>query len=1199
MGSSVIKTNERELAAQVKEWFNEIIKRSNLPFKEATVETGIRVDERTKFADLILWKNRETNEAYTYIELKPPFAAKENLATFREKASQLKVNYAYTWDFQNLTVYCKKDHFRKSQLIEDTPALKRIDDWLRGDVQATIKSYISRLCDEIVSLNETGILRNFKPEPVYFVNFIRETINKLIPLFEDFVNSAYGKRDVRDNIKEYMAKQGYSFTTKDKYIQLIAKQRVYGLVTKLLFYLTIKRYFDDLPDIYDIEENDFNSALKVAFNKAQEKDWQPVFSDDIIEELGTPKSAYSILRDFFSALRAYHFENLPDDVIGELFELTIETEQRHDLGQYFTNENLVDLIIGAVVQDKDGYYCDPTCGSGTFLIRLYDRLQQLNTFRISHNELLDRIWGFDIGKFPSELSTINLFRQSPKNFENFPRVVLNDIFEVSKGRSFSFPPPNAGINYQKIEKKIPEFYGIVGNFPYIRQELIEKESKGYKTYLTKVLAEEYLFTYLKLFDIKNITEAQLEEVKKYEHEKRKQLIHKWIEKGYIKLRLSGQADIYAYIFIHTAILLSKQGSFGIITSNSWLDVSYGSVLKEFFLDHFKVKMIIASWAEPWFEEAAINTVITVLEKEENSELRDKNNIKFVKLKKKLIDLIPYQDLKLQRVDRWKRVDDIIGIIENAENVKLLRQINEIISSVETDELRIRIVKQKELRNELEQNIELAKWGKYLRAPDVYFEILDKCKNKLVPLKKIADVRRGYTTGINDFFYLEPVKRNGEILYRNGRGWEGKIEEKYLKKVIKSPKDSESINIDSDKLKNFIFICNKSKQELKKIKNLSALAYIEWGEKQSTEDGTKWKEVPSVKEREYWWSIDIKESADIIWPKAFNDRFLISKNVDLLVADRFYELTLKDKQTKDITTLLLNSTIQSLIIEINGRINLGEGALDNMSYEAEECYIINPNSINNKEIINKSFDHTIKPIEQEIKQKERINLDTAILKSLGLNPKEYLDRIYAGLCEMVRERLELPKMRKLKKKQTEKKSFEDIKESVIEDCIPDGVKKFPASFYILPIRSTTNTKSLPNGFENIKFDIFSSSALPIQYEDFLGHFNIKDAKGKLIFTTDSINKAEYAYLLSRQGNIFQLKIPKDDRIAELIVENYHKYVDVLKDKFLKDSNLKLHDWALSENLVKEIFEEYRIYDMEQESKSVSTKKNKIHKNDNRK
>ncbi|MDI3475195.1 MAG: hypothetical protein PWQ95_923, partial [Thermococcaceae archaeon] len=51
-----------------------------------------------------------------------------------------------------------------------------------------------------------------------------------------------------------------------------------------------------------------------------------------------------------------------------------------------------------------------------------------------------------------------------------------------------------------------------------------------------------------------------------------------------------------------------------------------------------------------------------------------------------------------------------------------------------------------------------KWGGILiRAPRIFYVILDKGKGKLVRLGEIAEVRSGFKTGANEFFYLTPIK----------------------------------------------------------------------------------------------------------------------------------------------------------------------------------------------------------------------------------------------------------------------------------------------------------------------------------------------------------------------------------------------------------------------------------------------------------
>ncbi len=1163
MSKQKSETNERELTSKLSEWFNEHIKRNKFPFKEVTNESPAKYDSTIYFGDIVLWINRESRQAFSYIEIKPPFAAKENLETLRKKALSYGVKYCFTWDFQNFNAYELKDNNLVSHASEPTPVMNDINDWLRGDVQSFIKKYISSICDEIINLNQTGKFRKFIPDKVYFVNYIRETVNKLVPQFENHYTDLSKDKTKRSNFSAYGKAQGIAYNDPVDYYRLIARQSVYNLITKIIFYLTVRRYFDDLPDLYANDIHDLEKYLRVAFAKAQGKDWQAVFEESEIENFGIPKSCYENLKDFFIEMKVYHFGELPEDVIGELFEEIIEPDKRHSLGQYFTNENLVDFILGFVIDSEKSFYADTTCGSGTFLIRIYDRLKYLSK-KINHNQLLDRIWGFDIAKFPAELATINLFRQDVSNFENFPRVRRTDIFKVNKGDEYDFPPPSENKAFKKIKIQLPEFNAIVGNFPFIRQELIEKEVKGYKLELTKVLAKDYFLTYPKLFETNNVNQTNIEHLKNLTPEQLTKEINRYVEKGFIELKLSGQADIYTYIFIHTATLLSEKGQFAVITSNSWLDVSYGSVLKEFFLDNFKVKTVIASWAEPWFDDAAVNTVVTILEKESNKKEREKNITKFVKLKKKFTELIPYQDLKLESVKRWQTVDWLVDLIENAQDNPKTTNISENISSLELDEMRIRLVKQSFLKKEIVDKGEHAKWGKYLRAPDVYFELLTKCKDKLIPLKEIAEVRFGIKTGINDFFYLEIIEAvdNAKscVYCRNARGWEEFIEEKYLREIIKSPRESESITIDPSKLKYKIFLCNESKANLKKMGDKYALKYIEWGEKQRTKENVLWSDVPSVQGRPFWWAIEVKEFSNLLWPKAFNDRYPIIVNNDYLAADRLYELTLFNKKLLTKTKYVLNSTLQYLFIEINGRINLGEGALDNMTYEAELCETVNPSLVEVEKLDKKLFSRKILPIFNEVKQKDRIELDTKILEALGLDAKLYLPKIYEGLCELVKERLELPKMRKKKQKEGVKYAYDKVKQDVIEDCLPDGPRIFPEDFY---------TKG---NYEELKFESYSTNGKRLHTDAFFNSYQMKTEEGETIFKLDSEVKAEFAELLSRQ-TAFQIKIPVEEKIIEQILKNYKNYISNLSDQLTNNAKEKLHDWAIAEEMAKEILEEY--------------------------
>lgn len=404
-------------------------------------------------------------------------------------------------------------------------------------------------------------------------------------------------------------------------------------------------------------------------------------------------------------LNLYSFSILPHDVIGAVFEKLIPPEERHNLGQYFTRENLVDLILAFCVRTTDALVLDPTCGTGTFLIRAYDKKKVGGLH--DHKELLGQLWGVDIAHFPAELATINLFRQDMSDPTNFPRILCKDFFDIRVGQTHKFPPLKASPdpNFQSIDEKMPIFNAAVGNFPFIRQELINKAVPNYKEKLEKVIKEEWLAEYPDAFNFP-------EQDKKFIIESYKS--GKKVVQNNAELNLSGQADIYTYLFFHTARFIKEGGRMGFITSNSWLDVAYGYELQKFILNNFKLIAILESRCEPWFEDAAVNTVVTVLERCSNKAERDGHIAKFVKIKKKLAELIP-QDMKLEAQKRWYHLDYLVDFVDSAgsEHIETSKGVVENnLKGPETKEdsnFRIRIKRQGELLEELNQEDKTAKW----------------------------------------------------------------------------------------------------------------------------------------------------------------------------------------------------------------------------------------------------------------------------------------------------------------------------------------------------------------------------------------------------------------------------------------------------------------------------------------------------------
>lgn len=1141
-----VRANEREFMSQVISWLNEFFQKGNYPFEVASSEPSIKVSgEKTRFPDVQIWFNRKAEQGFCGWELKTlatPIDDPELLENAAEKARAMRADFFVTWNMRDAIIWrtpakgTKVTQEYRSYIYPSIDSVTTPEDLWVESKKILLKERAKQILDDLSLLHRDGHLHQVDTDAVFFVQRLKEAVNILGPYIHQALSQKIGKSSkFRDGLFDWAVKQGIQNYGDEAFYETISRQLAYRVLGKILFYMTLRRFRADIPkmDLEGVDPTQADRRLKEYFEQARQIDYQAVFEQDILDQIAIPPSGVETLAKLITDLNRFNFSQMPQDVVGQVFEKLIPQEERHALGQYFTREELVDLINAFCVRSKDDKILDPTCGTGTFLIRAYNR-KKMSGER-NHKNLISNLWGIDVAPFPAELATINLYRHDLSDYANFPRIICKDFFEVKPQQTFEFPPPKPSLEPQPmIKEELPQFDGAVGNFPYIRQELIEKRMKGYKKKVEKAIFDDWKDDYRELFDNGD-------------------------------MKLSGQADIYAYLFFHTARFLKDDGRMGIVTSNAWLDVAYGYELQKFFLKNFKIIAIIESRCEPWFEDPAVNTIVTILERCKNKEKRDNHLVKFVKLKKKLKELIPW-DMKLDAMNRWGGLDRLTHKIESTgrENFKLQNSkfVNALpgIVSYETEEFRIRVVKQSKVLGDLEKAGKTVKWGASLRAPQVYFDILEKCKDKLVSLKNVAEIRRGYTTGVNEFFYLTDDK----IKY-----WG--IEKEFLSPVLKSPKESQSILIGKEDLKNYVFLCDLSKAELRKRGKRGALKYIAWGEQQVTKErkgkggGIKYPKVPTVQNREHWYCLPQYDLGQIYWTKSYDDTFLQRFSRERLFADqRVYQIIEKKKVNPSKLAAILNSSFFFLFIELMGRSTLGEGALDTTVEEVQD-YVLCPDMklFSKKEetellkAFNSILQRPIKPISQEVKMKDRQKLDKLVLKALGLDLKKFLKPIYEGLCELVEERISLAKMRKNSKSARTKNNLEKLKEEVLDSVIPYGLKNFPEEFIDSVYLKQSTEISVPK--EKIKLGHF-----------FMGQQEVVAEDG-FKYEAKSLEEAKFI-VYSQKPDSFIVKIPKNEIALRKAVAAYERYVRGLKDKLFETFFNRTFNHQLAEQLTQAIMPE---------------------------
>lgn len=1201
-----ITINEWTFTADVSSQINVLLQnRPDLPFSSSKVEE--RGKGSNKRRDLTLYDR--SNQVVITGEVKMP-ENPEGRSPYQEglvmdahdKANRAGVEHFFTWNVNKCVLWRtfekgKPITGRYEEELDAFPApLRTSADLQHPRVQDQLNRFITKLLERCAAL-VTGA----EPLKLFPLDdkFIRVWEAGLLPVATDTLHAINERYESDKHFKTQLNKwmrdeQGWTLSDEEDILrdnlERAAKFSCYVLANKIVFSKALRLRFPDMDELIIKKSVKTGVALHrvlddyFAHAMKESNDYETIFKGDFGDTLPfLNDAAVDGWRDLSEQTDAFDFTSINYEVIGQIFERLFSPEERHKFGQHYTRSEVVDLINAFCLRDANASVLDPACGGGTFLVRAYQRKKDLAKNKLPHQSLISGIYGFDISAYPVHLTTINLATRDLIEQANYPLVARKDFLRVNQGdKVFNVPTlddEDEGDGKVNLVE-MPLVDAVIGNPPYVRQEKInEYYGKNYKTLLQQGVQHDAPGT-----------------------------------------ELSGRSDVLCYFFTHGGAFLKDGGYMGLLTSSNWLDTSYGFGLQKYLLDNYEILAILESNCEPWFTGARVTTAATILRKQPDEARRNANNVKFVWLKQPLATLLPYAQDEHERRLLFEHLRDRITNLTEEE---------------ETDAWRVRVVNQGELYkagcfpiaiNDAEQDDaedeapddegtaqalpgverELTapapdeytgyKWGIFLRAPQIFFKLLQRGGEKFVPLGQVAEVRFGTKTGCDKFFFPRDVTQKAlsdisdEREFREhygisraetktvrivlaGDGSQHLIEAEYLEPEVHSLMEIDSVKIKLENLARNVLLVSEPKANLK---GTHVFKYIRWGERAGFHEGST-VSARVTDERE-WYDLSDERRPTIILPKIQQYRHIICLNPKRYLCNSSLLAVFTQDNAATMVCAILNSTIVAFFKQFFARLHGREASLQLDVYSAQMMLVPNPENASEK--IRRKLEEALESMLKrdslalidvdstsvdwtgELALADRHKLDDAVLELLGISDKKERESLRAELYEevtklyrqlRVAERI-MQRHRSANARQgraTAQSIAAEIWDSL--DTPPDY--RTPLDF--IPPRARTETFDLPaeGRARIIRGNMFQPDSVQI---------------GDTIIELGDSVRCEFVKHLSQIGINGSVRVPTHPEHCLNAQRNYQTYADETNAEFQRLAAAYTSEEPMQERVVKELW-----------------------------
>ncbi len=193
--------------------------------------------------------------------------------------------------------------------------------------------------------------------------------------------------------------------------------------------------------------------------------------------LKTNGSLDQTLQRLILRLNAYDFSELSEELLGSIYQQFLPKAKRKRLGEFYTPPSVVDWLLDRVDSHGATSLLDPSCGSGSFIVRhahrrVADARRRNLSPDLAGEELSREVWGFDINPFASFIShfqvTWALIRYLPPG--SVPDVHVYNLNSLLKDDDIRELLGEECLPPGSVARDRRQWSAVVGNPPYVRAE---------------------------------------------------------------------------------------------------------------------------------------------------------------------------------------------------------------------------------------------------------------------------------------------------------------------------------------------------------------------------------------------------------------------------------------------------------------------------------------------------------------------------------------------------------------------------------------------------------------------------------------------------------------------------------------------------------------------------------------------------------